>query len=141
MRFLDGGFLPARPAVFDDPEIQKKYPYAKSAQASFEILKPRPVTPFYPQMSADAIQPAFGQAMAQQIKPDAGDQADGRQDARDHEGVARHRSGEGGVDGRQRQARLTGRLAVAGLLGARDGGARRSAPTPGSGCCWPRPPS
>jgi len=69
-RFLDGGFLPARTAVFDDPEIQKKYPYAKSAQASFENLKPRPVTPFYPQMSADAIQPAFGQAMAQQIKPD-----------------------------------------------------------------------
>jgi multiple sugar transport system substrate-binding protein len=69
-RFLDGGFLPARPAVFDDPDIQKKYPYAKAAQASFEILKPRPVTPFYPQMSADAIQPAFGQAMAQQIKPE-----------------------------------------------------------------------
>ena len=70
MRSLDGGFLPARPAVFDDPEIQKKYPYAKAAQASFESLKPRPVTPFYPDMSANAIQPAFGQAMAQQIKPD-----------------------------------------------------------------------
>jgi multiple sugar transport system substrate-binding protein len=70
IRYLDGGFLPARPAVFDDPDIQKKYPYAKAAQASFESLKPRPVTPFYPQMSADAIQPAFGQAMAQQIKPD-----------------------------------------------------------------------
>ena len=68
--FLDGGFLPARTAVFDDPDIQKKYPYAKAAQASFEGLKPRPVTPFYPQMSADAIQPAFGQAMAQQIKPE-----------------------------------------------------------------------
>jgi multiple sugar transport system substrate-binding protein len=70
MRFLDGGFLPARPAVFDDPEIQKKYPYAKAAQASFENLKPRPVTPFYPDMSANAIQPAFGQAMARQITPD-----------------------------------------------------------------------
>jgi multiple sugar transport system substrate-binding protein len=68
--FLEGGFLPARPAVFDDPDIQKKYPYAKQAQASFDNLKPRPVTPFYPQMSSDAIQPAFGQAMAQQIKPD-----------------------------------------------------------------------
>ena len=70
MRFLEGGFLPARPAVFDDPEIQKKYPYAKAAQASFDNLNPRPVTPFWPQMSSDAIQPAFGQAMAQQIKPD-----------------------------------------------------------------------
>ena len=70
IHFLEGGFLPARPAVFDDPEIQKKYPYAKMAQASFENLKPRPVTPFYPQMSSDAIQPAFGQAMARQIPPD-----------------------------------------------------------------------
>ncbi|MCC6178583.1 MAG: ABC transporter substrate-binding protein [Chloroflexi bacterium] len=69
-RFLDGGFLPARTAVFDAPEIQKKYPYAKSAQASFENLKPRPVTPFYPDISANAIQPAFGQAMARQITPD-----------------------------------------------------------------------
>jgi len=67
IRFLDGGFLPARPAVFDDPEIQKKYPYAKAAQASFENLKPRPVTPYYPDLSANAIQPAFGQAMARQI--------------------------------------------------------------------------
>src|SRR5262249_25158496 len=69
MRFLDGGFLPARPAGFDDPEIQKKYSYAKAAQASFENLKPRPVTPFYPDMSANAIQPAFGQAMARQLTP------------------------------------------------------------------------
>lgn len=69
-RFLDGGFLPSRTAVFDDPDIQKKYPYAKSAQASFENLKPRPVTPFYPDMSANAIQPAFGQAMARQLTPD-----------------------------------------------------------------------
>jgi multiple sugar transport system substrate-binding protein len=70
LRFLDGGFLPARTAVFDDPEIQKKYPYAKAAQASFENLKPRPVTPYYPDMSANAIQPAFGQAMARQITPE-----------------------------------------------------------------------
>ena len=69
-RFLDGGFLPSRQAVFDDPDIQKKYPYAKAAQASFENLKPRPVTPFYPDISANAIQPAFGQAMAQQITPE-----------------------------------------------------------------------
>jgi len=69
-RMLNGGFLSARPAVFDDGEIQAKFPWAKSAQSSLDTLKPRPVTPFYPQMSADAIQPAFGQAMAQQLKPD-----------------------------------------------------------------------
>src|SRR5579859_4402517 len=69
-RFLDGGFLPSRQAVFDDPDIQKKFPYAKAAQASFENLKPRPVTPYYPDISANAIQPAFGQAMARQLTPD-----------------------------------------------------------------------
>ena len=66
-RMLGNGNLAARIAVFDDAEIQKKYPYAKSAQASFDILRPRPVTPFYPEISANAIQPAFGQAMAKQI--------------------------------------------------------------------------
>lgn len=70
-RMLGAGNLPARPAVFDDGEVQAKFPWAKSAQASLDSLKPRPVTPYYPQMSADAIQPAFGQAMAQQLKPDA----------------------------------------------------------------------
>jgi multiple sugar transport system substrate-binding protein len=70
-RFLDAGFLPARPAIYDDPAIQQKYPYAKQAQASFENLKPRPVTPYYPDMSKNAIQPAFGQAMARQITADA----------------------------------------------------------------------
>jgi multiple sugar transport system substrate-binding protein len=69
-RVMGNGNLPTRLAVFDDADVQQKYPYAKSAQESFGALKPRPVTPFYPQISADAIQPAFGQAMAQQIKPD-----------------------------------------------------------------------
>jgi multiple sugar transport system substrate-binding protein len=69
-RMLGNGNLPARIAVFDDPEVQAKYPYAKSAQASFEFLRPRPVTPFYPEISATAIQPAFGQAMARQLTPE-----------------------------------------------------------------------
>jgi multiple sugar transport system substrate-binding protein len=69
-RMMGNGNLPTRLAVFDDAEVQKKYPYAKSAQASFEFLKPRPVTPFYPEISANAIQPAFGQAMAKQITAD-----------------------------------------------------------------------
>jgi len=78
-QMLEGAFLPSRPVVFDDPEIIAKYPYAKSAQASFASQKPRPVTPFYPQMSADAIQPNFGAVMAKQKSPEQGikDMADG----------------------------------------------------------------
>ncbi len=59
-RMLDNVNLPARPAVFDNPQVQAKYPYAKSAQASLDNLKPRPVTPFWGQMSSDAVQPEFG---------------------------------------------------------------------------------
>jgi len=59
-RMLDNVNLPARPAVFDNAQIQAKYPYAKSAQTSLDNLKPRPVTPFWGQMSADAVQPQFG---------------------------------------------------------------------------------
>ncbi len=70
-RILGNGNLPSRPAVFDEAEVQAKFPYAKSAQASLSTLKPRPVTPFWAQMSSDAIQPAFGQAMAKQLAPDA----------------------------------------------------------------------
>ncbi|HEY8598107.1 MAG TPA: ABC transporter substrate-binding protein, partial [Thermomicrobiales bacterium] len=44
-RMLGSGNLAARPAVFDDAEIQAKFPWAKSAQASLDTLKPRPVTP------------------------------------------------------------------------------------------------
>ncbi|MGI8856019.1 MAG: ABC transporter substrate-binding protein [Thermomicrobiales bacterium] len=59
-RMLDNVNLPSRPAVFDNAQIQAKYPYSKSAQASLDNLKPRPVTPFWGQMSADAVQPQFG---------------------------------------------------------------------------------
>jgi multiple sugar transport system substrate-binding protein len=65
-RYLSNGNLPARSAVFDDGEVKKKYPYAEPFKSVFEGLKPRPVTPFYPQMSADAIQPNFGAAMSRQ---------------------------------------------------------------------------
>jgi multiple sugar transport system substrate-binding protein len=66
-RMLGNGNLAARPAVFDDPDIQKKYPYAKLAQTSLDNLKPRPVTPFWAQMSSDAVQPEFGLAFSNKV--------------------------------------------------------------------------
>ena len=63
-RMFDNVNLPSRPAVFDDPQIQAKYPYAKAAQASLDNLKPRPVTPYWGQMSSDAVQPQFGLAFS-----------------------------------------------------------------------------
>ncbi len=68
--YLDGGRLPARSAVFDDPDIKAKYPFSDKLKPSFEALKPRPVTPYYGQMSLDAIQPNFGSAVSRQKSPE-----------------------------------------------------------------------
>ncbi|HYH12501.1 MAG TPA: ABC transporter substrate-binding protein [Thermomicrobiales bacterium] len=78
-RYLGNGNLPARPAVFDDAEVQEKYAYVDRLAPAFEALKPRPVTPYYSQMSADALQPNFGAAMSQQKSPEqaVADMADG----------------------------------------------------------------
>ena len=58
------------PSVFDNADVQAKYPFASRMKPIFESLKPRPVTPFYGQMSSDAIQPQFGAAMTRQKSPD-----------------------------------------------------------------------
>ena len=68
-RYLGGGFLPARSAVFDDPAVLEKYAYVDRLRAAFESLKPRPVTPYYSQMSADVLQPNFGAAITRQKEP------------------------------------------------------------------------
>lgn len=69
-RYLGNGSLPARAAVFDDAEVKAKYPFADRLKASFESLKARPVTPYYPTMSADALQPNFGAAISRQKSPE-----------------------------------------------------------------------
>lgn len=69
-RYLGNGNIPARAAVFDDAEVKAKYAYVDKLKPVFEALKPRPVTPYYTQMSSDAIQPNFSAAMTRQKAPD-----------------------------------------------------------------------
>ena len=69
-RDLGSGYLPTRPAVFEDAEVRETYPYVDRLAPAFEALKPRPVTPYYSQMSADALQPNYGAAMAQTVTPE-----------------------------------------------------------------------
>lgn len=69
-RYLGNGNLPARSAVFDDPKVKAAYSYVDRLKPAFQSLKPRPVTPYYSQMSADALQPNFGAAMTRQKTPD-----------------------------------------------------------------------
>lgn len=68
--YLNASKLPARPAVFDDAAIKAKYPFSDRLRPAFDSLKPRPVTPYYGQMSADALQPNYGAAMARSKAPD-----------------------------------------------------------------------
>lgn len=69
-RYLGNGNLPARSAVFDDAKVKAAYPYVDRLTPAFASLKPRPVTPYYSQMSADALQPNFGAAMTRQKSPE-----------------------------------------------------------------------
>lgn len=69
-RYLGNGNLPARSAVFDDADVKAKYTYVDRLKPAFEALKPRPVTPYYSQLSSDALQPNYGAAMTRQKTPD-----------------------------------------------------------------------
>lgn len=69
-RYLGNGNLPARSAVFDDAKVKEKYTYVDRLKPAFEALKPRPVTPYYSQLSSDALQPNYGAAMTRQKQPD-----------------------------------------------------------------------
>lgn len=78
-RYLAMGVPPCRPTVFDDAEVKAKYAFADKLKVTFESLKPRPVTPFYGQMSANVIQPVFGKVTTRAVTPEEGikEMADG----------------------------------------------------------------
>ena len=49
--------------------MTEQYAYVDRLKSVFESLKPRPVTPYYSQMSANVLQPEFGAAMTRQKEP------------------------------------------------------------------------
>jgi multiple sugar transport system substrate-binding protein len=49
--FLESASPPAFAAVYDDPEVQKKYAFASDLKAAVEQGQARPVSPVYPQIS------------------------------------------------------------------------------------------
>jgi multiple sugar transport system substrate-binding protein len=69
-RYLGNGNLPARPAVLENADVKAKYSYVDRLAPAFQALKPRPVTPYYSQMSADALQPNYGAAMVRDKTPE-----------------------------------------------------------------------
>jgi multiple sugar transport system substrate-binding protein len=53
-----GGLPPTTQSVYDDPKVQKAFPFADELQASIEDAGPRPVTPAYSDISL-AIQKTY----------------------------------------------------------------------------------
>ncbi|MEJ7761545.1 MAG: ABC transporter substrate-binding protein [Thermomicrobiales bacterium] len=69
-RYLGNGSLPTRSAVLEAEEVRVKFPYVDRLSAAFESLKPRPVSPYYSQMSADVLQPNFAEVMTRAKEPE-----------------------------------------------------------------------
>jgi multiple sugar transport system substrate-binding protein len=68
--FRDFSLAPTLAAVYDDPEIQKKYEFATELKESVAQAKARPVSPVYPQIS-QAIYKNVNEALAGRVDPAA----------------------------------------------------------------------
>ncbi len=62
------GWNPGRTDVYNDPDVLKAAPYLKSLRAVFENAIPRPVVPYYPQLSK-IIQKYVNAALAGEMSP------------------------------------------------------------------------
>jgi multiple sugar transport system substrate-binding protein len=67
VKALVGGNPPARKAVYTDKEVLEKYPHFAAMSAVMNTALPRPVTPAYPQISAEAIQVNLTAALSKKI--------------------------------------------------------------------------
>jgi multiple sugar transport system substrate-binding protein len=78
IEFTEYSLAPTLAAVYDDPDVQKKYPFAADLKVSVEQAKSRPVSPVYPQIS-QAIYNNVNAALAGKVSPeDALKAADGQ---------------------------------------------------------------
>ncbi|EHR78234.1 transcriptional antiterminator [Thermococcus litoralis DSM 5473] len=62
------GWNPGRVDVYDDPAVVSKSPHLKELRAVFENAVPRPIVPYYPQLS-EIIQKYVNSALAGKISP------------------------------------------------------------------------
>lgn len=69
LRAVEGAYLPTRTALYDDPEIQKKVPVVPLAREALQHTRPRPVSPYYSDMSLE-MQEQFNASLAGDISPE-----------------------------------------------------------------------
>lgn len=51
MGFAEESFPPVLESIYDDEALQQEFPYMEPLKAALENAEPRPVTPFYPEVS------------------------------------------------------------------------------------------
>ncbi|HET6550556.1 MAG TPA: ABC transporter substrate-binding protein [Solirubrobacter sp.] len=67
--FTDYSLAPTLASVYDDPDVQKKYPFAAELKESVSQAKARPVSPVYPQIS-QAIYKNVNAALSGKASPE-----------------------------------------------------------------------
>jgi multiple sugar transport system substrate-binding protein len=66
--FTDYSLAPTLASVYDDPDVQKKYPFAQELKQSVQQAHARPVSPVYPQIS-EAIYNNVNAALSGKVSP------------------------------------------------------------------------
>jgi multiple sugar transport system substrate-binding protein len=68
-QFLTASQSPTLKAIYDDPEVQKKYDFATELRDAISQAKSRPVSPVYPQIS-QAIYENVNAALSGKMSPE-----------------------------------------------------------------------
>ncbi len=68
-QFLTASQSPTLKAIYDDPDVQKKYDFATQLRDAISQAKARPVSPVYPQIS-QAIYENVNEALAGRASPE-----------------------------------------------------------------------
>ena len=69
LRAVKGSYLPTRTALYDDPEIQEKVPVVPLAKVALQHTRPRPVSPYYSDMSLEMAE-QFNASLSGDISPE-----------------------------------------------------------------------
>src|ERR671912_787176 len=68
-RALEGSYLPTRSALYDDPEIRDTVPVVALAKVALQHTRPRPVSPYYSDMSLE-MQEQFNASLKGDVPPE-----------------------------------------------------------------------
>jgi multiple sugar transport system substrate-binding protein len=68
-RAVEGSFLPTRTTLYDDPDIQENVPVVALAKEALQHTRPRPVSPYYSDMSLEMAE-QFNASLSGEVSPE-----------------------------------------------------------------------